>query len=687
MYTTQDPYYKCLGFLILLLFSQITYGQEPSRKEITLKSGWTFMPGYAKRKTDTRPVTLPHTWNASDADAGEKAYRRGEGSYERKLNIPNNYLGKRLFLKFEGVGQVAWLFVNDTYVGEHIGGYAGFSFEITDFVTPGQENSILVRVSNAYRIDALPLGGDFTKYGGIYRPVSLLVTEKVCITPLDYGSPGVYLTQKKVTAQQAEVDITSRLSNGTSSKARLKVVTQIRDKQNAIIASMEDLHTVPSGSTIAVDQSVTIKNPHLWQGRKDPYLYQVEVSIYDNNRLLDNVIQPLGLRFFRVDPEKGFFLNGQYLDLYGVNRHQDKAGKGNALSHADHRQDMDLILEMGANMVRLSHYQQAEAIYDYADSTGLILWSEIPLVGIGGYRNRGYYEVAALHASGRQQLLEMIRQNYNHPSVFFWGLFNELKDKKETPLNYLKSLQELAKKEDPTRLTTAATNLDRSDLNGVTDVIAWNKYFGWYGDEPSEMGRWADTMHKDFPDRCLGISEYGAGASIYHHEDTLVAPVPAGKWHPEGWQTYYHEENWRMLKDRLFLWSKLIWNMFDFSSATRDEGDHPGMNDKGLITFDRQTKKDAFYFYKANWNDAPMLHLAEKRFVERTKKVTNIKAYGNVGEVQLYINGVFSGAKEPVMGIYLWENITFEAGESTVVIKTKKGDSVYMDQCVWHFNF
>ncbi len=668
----KSKYFQNSTLLIFFFIHGITGSAQKdinqNRTTIPLNSDWEFMYGYEKRKSNARPVTIPHTWNAGEADSGKKNYYRGDGSYAKHLFISKEYKNKRLFLKFEGVATVAWVFINGHFVGEHIGGYAAFTFEITDAVIYGEENIILVKVSNAYRLDALSLGGDFMKYGGIYRPVSLLVTEKVCITPLDYASPGIYITQKEVTSQKANVEVKTKLSSALEAKTKATIQTKILDREGVEIVSNTINHTISADATSEVLQSLAIANPKLWQAKKDPYLYQVEVSVYIKNQRVDKIIQPLGLRFFEVDPDKGFFLNGEYLDLYGVNRHQDKAGKGSALSLQDHTQDMDLIMEMGANIVRLSHYQHAQPVFDYANKAGLVLWAEIPLVGLGGHYKKGYYNTETLHSNGRQQLIELIRQNYNHPSVFFWGLFNELKDEEANPLLYIKELQKLAKKEDPYRPTVAASNIDISTLNNVTDVIAWNKYYGWYGEEPSKMGIWADEMHKKFPKRSLGISEYGAGASIIHHQDTLIAPEPGGKWHPEGWQTYFHEENWRALSTRPFIWGKMIWNMFDFASSMRNEGDHPGMNDKGLVTFDRLTKKDAFYFYKANWNPKPMLYLAEKRFKERNTQSITIKAYSNLEEIELFVNGISKGTKKPAMGICLWNDIKLKKGNNDIQV-------------------
>lgn len=672
---------KKTHFLVFCIFliSLVTISTAQERQTISLNTDWEFMPNYVKRPTEVRPVTLPHTWNVGDVDSGKKDYHRGEGSYGKELFIPSKYKGKRLFLKFEGVANIAWVFLNGAHIGSHKGGYSAFSLEITNAVAYGQKNSLIVKVSNAYQIDVLPLGGDFTKYGGIYRPVALLVTEEVCITPLDFGSPGVYITPSNISKENAKVTVLTKISNGSKVKKNCSVVTAIMNSQNNIVASHTQNIEIEKNTTISVSQEVFVENPILWNGKENPYRYKARVSIHEGQNKVDSITEHFGIRNFHVDPDYGFFLNGSYIDLHGVNRHQDKAGKGNALLKEDHISDMEMIKDMGANLVRLSHYQHAQPIYDYADEHGLAVWTEIPLVGQGGYRNRGYYPMESFHENAKQQLKELIRQNYNHPSVFFYGLFNELKDLEGNPLPLLKELNALAKEEDPSRYTVAASNIDESELNEVTDLIAWNKYFGWYGEVPSEMGVWADSMHKKMAGTGIAVSEYGAGASVKHHADSLVAPNPGGTWHPEEWQTYFHEENWRALHKRPFVWGKMIWNMFDFSSSKRKEGDRLGMNDKGLVTFDRRIKKDAFYFYKANWNSEPMLYLAEKRNLKRSVSKIAIKAYGNLGKVELFVNGKTFGTNKANLAIYLWEDIPLREGKNEIHVKAKYKGKSYQD--------
>ncbi len=651
--------------LTLLLCSLSSFAQ---RTTVLLNDGWNFRFSHQVEPNSATPVTIPHTWNTDDALSGKLDYKRGIGNYERTLHIDKNWQGKRLFLRFDGVNSIANVFINGKHIGEHRGGYSAFVFEITNAVNYGANNALWLRVNNAEQLDVMPLVGDFNIYGGIYRDVTLMITEPVCISPLDYASSGVYLTQTKVTDELAAISAKINLSNRGKCK-KIKAKIEVKD-QNTLICKAEKTVKSKADTDSQIEIPFNIENPHLWNSRQDPFLYQVEITISDGAKIIDKTIQPLGLRYFHIDPEKGFFLNGKHLKLRGVCRHQDRAEIGNALHNVHHYQDLQLITDMGANAVRLAHYQQSEYVYQLADSLGLIVWAEIPFVGPGGYLDKGFVDQPSFCENGRQQLRELIRQNYNHPSICFWGLFNELKEQGDNPISYIKELNALAHQEDPTRPTTSASNQDGA-INHITDCIAWNKYDGWYGGMPDNLARFLDTTHKNHPKLHIGISEYGAGASILHQQDTLVRPIPVSDWHPENWQTFYHIENWKIIAQRPFVWGSFVWNMFDFGAAHRHEGDRLGINDKGLITFDRQTPKDAYYFYKANWNPEPMLHLANKRCIERTKLQQNFMAFSNADSVALFVNDKFQGiAQADEYNTLLWQNITLEQGTNTILVRS-----------------
>lgn len=656
---------RLVSVVLFMLYGMSMFAQ---RQDILLNNDWNFRFSHQVQKGTEVRVDLPHTWNAQDALSGKIDYKRGIGNYEKNLFIRSEWKGKRLFIRFEGVNNIADVFVNRRHIGEHRGGYGAFIFEITGKVEYGKENSILVRVNNGEQLDIMPLVGDFNFYGGIYRDVHLLITDETCISPLNYASPGVRLIQDSVSHKYAKVRAVVDLSNGGSSNREVELNVRLLDGQRVV---KEGTKKVNLSGNAAMQQEFTfeIDQPHLWNGRQDPFLYQAEVILSRNGQMVDRVIQPLGLRFYRIDPDKGFFLNGKHLPLQGVCRHQDRSEVGNALRPQHHEEDAALMLEMGVNAVRLAHYPQATYFYDLMDKNGIIVWAEIPFVGPGGYNDKGFVDLPAFRANGKEQLKELIRQHYNHPSICVWGLFNELTELGDNPVEYIKELNVLAHQEDPTRLTTSASN-QMGDLNFITDAIAWNRYDGWYGGTPADLGKWLDRMHKDHPEICIAISEYGAGASIYHQQDSLVKTVPTSWWHPENWQTYYHIENWKTISSRPYVWGSFVWNMFDFGAAHRTEGDRPGINDKGLVTFDRKVRKDAFYFYKANWNgEEPMLYLTGKRNTARTQRLQTIIAFTNLSGAELFVNGKSYGKATPdSYAILEWKNVELQPGENEIKV-------------------
>ena len=661
---------RLVSVVLFMLYGMSMFAQ---RQDILLNNDWNFRFSHQVQKGTEVRVDLPHTWNAQDALSGKIDYKRGIGNHEKNLFIRPEWKGKRLFIRFEGVNNIADVFINRRHIGEHRGAYGAFIFEITGKVEYGKENSILVRVNNGEQLDIMPLVGDFNFYGGIYRDVHLLITDETCISPLDYASPGVRLIQDSVSHRYAKVRAIVDLSNGSSGNQEVELNVRLLDGQRVVKEGTKNVNL--SGNEV-MQQELTfeIDQPHLWNGRQDPFLYQAEETLFRNGQMVDRVTQPLGLRFYRIDPDKGFFLNGKHLPLQGVCRHQDRSDVGNALRPQHHEEDVALMLEMGVNAVRLAHYPQATYFYDLMDKNGIIVWAEIPFVGPGGYNDKGFVDLPAFRANGKEQLKELIRQHYNHPSICVWGLFNELTELGDNPVEYIKELNVRAHQEDTTRPTTSASN-QMGDLNFITDAIAWNRYDGWYGGTPADLGKWLDRMHKDHPKICIAISEYGAGASIYHQQDSLVKTVPTSWWHPENWQTYYHIENWKTISSRPYVWGSFVWNMFDFGAAHRTEGDRPGIYDKGLVTFDRKVRKDAFYFYKANWNrEEPMLYLTGKRNTVRTQRLQTITAFTNQAGAELFVNGKSYGKTTPdSYAILEWKNVELQPGENEIkVVSTNK---------------
>lgn len=675
---------KHLRLTFSALFAMAVSMQTLAQREnILINQDWNFRFSHQVNKNSSRRVDLPHTWNAQDALSGKPDYKRGIGNYDKKLFIRSEWKGKRLFLRFEGANCVSNVFINGKQIGEHRGGYGAFIFEITDKVNYGKNNTVLVRVNNGEQLDVMPLVGDFNFYGGIYRDVHLLVTEDICISPLDYASPGVYLFQQHVGEKQAAVLARINLSNGTEHPRQATLRLQVKEGDKVVYQADKKVTVAPHTSVQPEEMSFTLLNPRLWNGREDPFMYQTVITLVKDGKEIDKVEQPLGLRYYATDADRGFFLNGKHLPLHGVCRHQEWAEVGNALRPMHHEEDTRLMLEMGVNAIRLAHYPQATYMYDLMDRNGIVTWAEIPFVGPGGYADKGFVDQPSFRKNGKEQLKEMIRQHFNHPSIYFWGLFNELKENGDNPLEYIKELNVLAHQEDPTRPTTSASNQGGA-INFITDNIAWNRYDGWYGATPATLASWLDKTHQAHPEIKIAISEYGAGASIYHQQDSLVQTSPGSWWHPENWQTEYHIQNWKIISERPYVWGSFVWNMFDFGAAHRTEGDRPGINDKGLVTHDRKVKKDAFYFYKANWNPEPMVYIAGRRSVNRVKPVTEVQIFSNCAEVTLKVNGQIIKKMQPDgVKVCIFKDIRLKKGENNIEVSAKNGKRVITDACCW----
>ncbi len=660
------------------------------RVTIDLNTGWRFarmdIPGAQSpiaNEATWQAVNLPHTWNNYDGQDGGNNYHRGPAWYRRHLAPDAHWpdpAGKSYFLHFDGAATVTDVYVNGKPVGSHSGAFGAFCFDITKFLHPLADNIIAVRVNNAKNEDIPPLGGDFNICGGLYRGVQLLITNELSITPLDDASPGVYIKQTSVSKDHANLEITTKVRNAGEAK-KASVYCAIVDQDDKIVAEANSDIPLPTGGTADVIQRTAISDPHLWQGIKDPYLYKVRIAVSDGTTVTDAITQPLGLRFFRVDPSTGFTLNGVPYPLHGVNRHQERLDKGWAISAADHDEDFKLIKEMGCTAVRLCHYEHAQHFYDLCDRGGMVAWAELCLVNqINDSRE--------FSENARQQLRELIKQNYNHPSIIFWSLFNELDFPKVAagstappPWDLITQLNKQAKELDPTRLTTAATaRPPEHPVNFITDIIAFNWYYGWYGGKPTDWAAALDKLHAKYPTRSIGISEYGAGASINQHELDPKRPKTAGPWHPEEWQQTVHEAAWKAMKKDHWLWGTFLWCMFDFAADWRNEGDHPGRNDKGLVTADHKTRKDAFYFYKANWSDDAVLYITGRHFTPRSMAVTPIKIYSNCESVELRVNGKSCGTHSLNEDhIFLWKDIPLKDGENAIEASGTKLKMLYRD--------
>jgi beta-galactosidase len=701
---------KILPILVLLICAAAS--AEAQRQVTDLTGGdWKFILQDAAPDADTATwgnVSVPHTWNAFDgqdgptpgakprpSERGGADYYRGVGWYERSLDIPAAWQGKRVFLRFEAVSEVATVYLNGQQIGDHRGSFTAFCLELTPFLKYGQANELRVRVDNSVTRAIAPLAGDFNLDGGIYRPLCLITTDPVCVTPLDYASPGVFLTTEALDDKQAQVEIRTEISNGLPAAVSAQVITEIKDASGQIVASNSTALALPAGNTTQeVVQNVTIASPHAWNGRKDPYLYSASVRVVRDGQMADEVVQPLGLRTVQITDAQGFLLNGQPYPIHGVDRHQDLKDHGWALSPADHDRDMQMLMDMGVTAIRLAHYPQSEYFHDLCDHTGILLWNEVPFVNeVPNAKDDPKNPSAAtqaFQANLDQQMHEMILQRYNHPSVAFWGLFNELNtganDRVALPI--VQHLNALAHELDHTRITVAASNHLNNSTNFVPDRIAYNVYPGWYSTfDKGDIGQLIDQRFAEQHDRRIALSEYGAGANPEQHEEgPLTAPKANNSpFHPEDWQAYVHERDWAEIKGNPKLWGTFLWVMFDFASDGRREGGHPGINDKGMVTQDRQIKKDVYYFYQANWTDTPMVYITSRRAVQRQLAQTDIKVYSNCAEVELQLNGNSLGKVAPDdIKIARWGNVTLQPGQNEVVaIGTAADGKVVRDNCEW----
>ncbi len=660
-------------------------GMAEARELHSLDGTWNFQFG----NEPAREVTVPHTWNAEDAAGGvgqpeakgsvdATGYRRGAGTYTRKLALDPKP-GKRYFIRSEGASIVAELSVNGQKAGRHEGAFTAFCHEITPFLKPGA-NTVTFRIDNSYNDNIPPLRGDFNMPGGLYRSVQLIETDSVCISPVFFASPGVAVNTKSLTKSKAEIEITTVLNAAKPAggqPAPVSVTATVLDRNGKEVARDAKTVTVGSEANLPVAQQVTIRRPRLWQGTEDPYLYAVKVTIRTPDGQTDEVAEPLGLRTYSIDPEKGFVLNGKTMQIRGVNRHQDRPGKSWAISAEDEEEDVRLIRSMGATGIRTAHYPVTKRFYDLCDREGLVIWSEVSCVNEVRQND-------AFQNNMRSQAEEMVRQHGNHPSICFWGIYNEINGPKMME-DVLIGLNDFVKKLDPDRITVAASNMPGSKrLNKIPQNIAFNNYSGWYGGGPEQMGGYLDARRKDHAAQGIAISEYGHGASIRQHENPVKQPSPKGKWHPEEWQTRGHEANYRAIKERPFVWGSFVWNMFDFAAIARTEGDTPGMNDKGLVTYDRKTPKDAFFFYKANWNPAPMVYITSRRFRERTAAEVPVKVYSNASEVKLSVNGKSCGTvKTDDLKRAVWPAVKLQPGDNVITAAARVNGKAVKDSCTW----
>ena len=575
-------------------------------------------------------VTLPHSWNNIDGQDGDNDYFRGTAYYAKELDRMELPKAEQYYLELRGANSSATVYANGKEIASHDGGYSTWRVNITDVLT--EKTLFVIAVDNAANDRVYPQAADFTFYGGLYRDVNIIAVSESHFDLDYYGGPGIRVTSK-IAGNDAEVEVEVYVTN---KKDGQKLVYTLKDADGKVV-----------GETTSADGKATfsLKDVHLWHGRKDPYLYTAEVKLVSGEAVLDNVCTRFGCRTFEIDPDRGFILNGEEYPLRGVSRHQDRWGLGNALLPEHHREDMDLICEVGATTIRLAHYQHDQYFYDLCDERGMVVWAEIPY--ISAHMDTGRENTIS-------QMKELITQNYNHPSIVVWGLSNEIsmKGSSEDLMENHRILNDLCHEMDKTRLTTIACvsmcSMDDPYVQ-ISDVVSYNHYFGWYGGDTSMNGPWFDKFHEKFPQIPIGCSEYGCEALNWHTSD------PQQGDYTEEYQAYYHEELIKQLFTRKYMWATHVWNMFDFGADARNEGGENGQNHKGLVTFDRKYKKDAFYAYKAWLSDEPFVHICGKRYVDRVEDTAKVTVYSNQPEVELFANGVSLGKQASDVHFFYFE--------------------------------
>ena len=595
------------------------------RTVLNIDQGWSFVKGMSEAPAHVpdhgEMVNLPHTWNAKDGQDGGNDYFRGTCCYAKNLSKSDLPEGQKYFLEIHGANSSADVYMNGKRLAHHDGGYSTWRVEITN--TLRNENCLVILVDNAANETVYPQTADFTFYGGLYRSVDIGAIPETHFELEHLGCPGIYVTPV-MDGNNANVEIQTYIMDLREGDV---VTYRILDAKGNLIAQQD---------STAEKASFVIENAHLWNGIKDPYLYTAEAEIRRGGEVLDQVSARFGCRSFEIHPEKGFILNGEAYPLRGVSRHQDRWQIGNALLKEHHLEDMDLICEVGANTIRLAHYQHDQYFYDLCDERGMVVWAEIPYIS---------RHMPGANENTHLQMKELITQCYNHPSICVWGLSNEITMDGAKDPDLIKNhrvLNDLVHRMDKTRPTVIACismcGMDEEYVH-IPDVVSYNHYFGWYGGSLDEYGPWFDKFHEKYPNTPIGVSEYGCEALNWHNSN------PESGDYSEEYQAIYHEALIRQLFTRKYIWATHVWNMFDFGADARAEGGENGQNHKGLMTFDRKYKKDSFYAYKAWLNPEPMIHLCGKRYIDRVEDVTKITVYSNQPEVELFANGVSLGKK------------------------------------------
>ena len=649
---------KSITRYLLLVAVMFSTSALWARESYTLNRDWKFFT-YSENYSSI--VNLPHQWN-SDALSGRLDYYRGTGNYLRYVDFRPEWKGKRIYLRFGGANLVTDLIINGRYVGRHEGGSSAFTFEITDFVNFNGKDLIWVIVGNVSQSEVMPTAGNEISYGGLFRGVQIIIEEPTHIALDHFSTDGVYIHNKKVSTEIASGEVEVRVSALAAQSASLTLsVTNPLGKE--VFSATQKVRTTQG--TTATYIPFEIDNPTLWHGTLNPALYTFNITLSTAGAVCDNVGVQTGFRHYEITTE-GFVLNGEKYPIKGVLLRRDRALNGTAVSEREMLEDVEFALEMGANTIRIVGGSHHPAFYRICNNLGILVINDLPLMGATTLNGKGFFNTTPFRENGKQQLQEMIYQNYNAPSVVVWNLFSELETRGEDPVDYIRELHSLAKRLDPNRLTAGWSNQD-GEINFVTDLIVWSHSFGWMEGLPSDIAVWQEQLHS-VPewDALHSAVSYKCGGNIFQQGDLLEKPLSSSNWHPERWQTHFHETYLNSLESDTRFWGIFVDGLFDYASVDvhRSAG---GVCDMGVVSFNRQARKDAFYLYKARWNTTEdFLHIAERRWARRADTLQTIKVFTNLPEVELTVNGKFLGSKESSGGVVVWEDVEMEYGTNTI---------------------
>ncbi|MDK2769120.1 MAG: glycoside hydrolase family 2 [Sphingomonas sp.] len=706
----------------------VSEGTTP-RTRTVLAEGWQFNfvgdagpEAHTPKPENWKPVSVPHTWNrvgyylsdpqthVNSAESVNKT--QGVGWYHLSFTPAADGAGKRAFLEFDAASRSAEVWLNGVRLGEHRNPFGRFRLDATDAIRFGQPNALYVKVDNTQprlgnsTADVLPMTGDFFVRGGLYRPVSLVLANPVHVDLLDSGGPGIYAATRSADAASATIDLVTRLKNDSGTAQTVTMDVQLLDDTGKAVATWRHSGPVATDAATEIKGVLTVPNPRLWNGTADPYLHTLRVELRSpDGALLDTLDQRFGIRTMRLDPNEGFILNGKRVPLVGVGIHQDNEATDWAMTEQDVAETIDIVRDMGANTIRLAHYQHGQPIHDLADRYGLVLWDEIGLVTAWTNAKDQVETPEGIRANARLQLQDLIKQNYNHASVAVWGIANEVDfgpgrpdflgrppEVIADPLPLLKDLYGQAKAADPLRPVVLAQCCEERGMRDVpsvadtVDAAGANRYYGWYYGKPHELAAHLDALRAKRPNQPLSISEIGAGGAPNMHSDNpLGGPIDsAGRVQPEAFFSWYHEQSWKVLKDRRDLWGVWLWNGFDFGTTVRREGDAQDINTKGVVSYDRKIRKDAFYFYRANWSNKPTVHITGRRYIDRAYPVTDVRVYSNATATSLHVNGrALPQLTDCPDRICVWRDVRLKPGTNRIEARGTFASGPITDRVEW----